>query len=336
MRRREFLALAGAAGTAAALPHVVMAQAKVPRVALVSGSIPTSALVVGGDANWSAVLESLASHGFVEGRTVVYERYTAPNAVAADIGRAIVASAPDAIFWGGANAAAIAALAVNRTIPMVGMTSDPLSQGLVTNVARPGGNMTAIATTGSLDYSAKILSLLCEAAPDAKTIAYVVGGNAGKMSNAAYFEVTLSAASKLGVRLVPVVVEQPGSDPLFAQAFQSIAAARADAVQFGYDVTVQFWSEATAKMSIAAKLPAISPYDQFAPAGGLISYAADYPALSRKVGDYIALVLTGTKPGDLPVLQPTVFNLVVNLKTAKAIGLVLPQSVLLQATQVIQ
>jgi putative ABC transport system substrate-binding protein len=338
MRRRDFLALAGAA---AAFPRVTFAQqaAKVPRVALVSSAVPTTATVIGGDANWSAFLDQMKSHGFVEGRTVVYERYLVPQDRANELVPPIIASAPDLIDFGGASAAALVAIPLSKTIPMVVYGGDLLAFGMVTNLAHPGGNVTGLMTVASLDAPAKLLALLSETVPSAKRFAYVVSGSGGKPLPVLQpaFDVATTAAAKLGVSLLPIFIETGvTTEANFAKAFEAIAANNVEAVLLGSDSTVQIGLPLLAKLAIAAKMPAICQFSAFPDAGGLLSYGPDFIYQSRQKGDYIALILNGTKPGDLPVLEPTVFLFEINLKTATAIGVTIPPSILAQATQVIE
>ena len=336
MRRRDFLTLAGAA---AFIPSVALAQAKVPRVALASPAVPGIHIVIGGDAGWSAFLEQMASHGFVEGRTIIYERYLTPGTTAADNARLIVGSAPDAIFLDGATLTGVEALALTKTIPIVFTVGDPVGQGLVRSLAHPGGNITGIATGGTADISGKSLSLLAEAVPAAKRFAYVLAGSAGEaLSNEQpSFDAAAAAAAKLGVSAVPVLV-QPGAtnDADYVRLFEAIVSSNVQGVQLSSDVTVQFGFPVEAKLALAARLPTIGPSPAFTDAGGLLSYGATLPPLWREAADYLAAILNGTKPADLPVILPTAFDLVVNLTTAKAIGVTIPQSILSQATDVIQ
>jgi putative ABC transport system substrate-binding protein len=300
-------------------------------------AVPTSMMVVGGDENFSAFIEQMAAHGFIEGQTIAYERYVAPAATAVDIANTIVNSKPDAIFFGGSISAALAARQINKTIPVVAYNADVVGQGLVDNPAHPEGNITGVSGSGSPDVYGKILDLLCETVPPARTIAYLTGGSGGKIAvNEQDYEVARQVASRRGVTLVPILVEEPGSEALLSQAFRAVAAARADGVQLGHDSTMRVRGPLAAMLAIAAKMPTISPYDTFATSGGLLSYGPSGPLQARKAADYMALILGGAKPSDLPVVQATIIDFIVNLKTAQAIGITIPPSVLAQATRLIE
>jgi putative ABC transport system substrate-binding protein len=344
MRRRDFLALAGA--TAAAWPLGARAQqaaGKLVRIALLSAAVPAANMSEGGHVLWDTFIRELKRLGFEEGRTVIFERYSQAGligaATAATLALEIVASGPDLIFFGGASTAASAAAAANNFIPMVQIGGDALSQGLVTNMARPGGNVTALNVNADENAEAKNLELLAQAVPQARKAAYVSAGSAGAFSSpttARHFATAQTAAAKLNLSVDPIVVEDPQGEAQFVDAFAAIARQRVEMIQFGLNTAINVGSPIIAKLALAARLPAISPFLPFARAGGLISYGANLVDVYRRAAGYVAVILNGAKPGDLPVLQPQVFDLVINQQTAKAIGVTLPTSFLIQATEVIE
>ena len=342
MRRRDFIAVVGASADAWPLRAFAQQATRVPRAALVgvSGAVTVADMKIGGDPNWAAFLEEMESLGFVEGPTVTFDRYLTAATNAQDDARMIVASAPDVIFWDGATPTALAALEINQTIPMVVWTGDLLGQGVVSNLAHPGGNVTGISTTAGPDFEGKHLALLAEAVPFAKTFAYTNLGANGQFdaSKTIYLQSVSNVASKLGLSMVPIVYAAGGGEAEFTKAFATISASKAEMVVFGADTALTAAPQEAflAKLALAARLPAIAPHTEFAELGGFLSYGANTPDLARRNADYVALILNGANPGDLPALQPTVFDLVVNLKTARAIGITIPQSLLLQATEVIQ
>ncbi len=210
MKRRDFLALVGAVGAGViSRPAGAQQAAKVPRIALVTGGVPLSEMRIGVDVNWSAFLDQMERHGFVEGRTVIYERFFAPNdgAVQDQNARRIIAWAPDAIFWGGAQGTTLVALGLNKTIPMIIETGDLLSTGMVSDIRRPGGNATGIAIQPSPDFGGKVVSVLAEAIPRAKRFAFTNTGDGGvfRPTAAGVVESTSQAAERLGLTMVPIV-----------------------------------------------------------------------------------------------------------------------------------
>jgi putative ABC transport system substrate-binding protein len=315
-------------------------------VALVTGAIAVEQMRIGRDINWAAFLDQMERKGFIEGRTVIYERYLMPEAMSAtsaaaqENARVALSGAPDAIFWGGAPTTTLAAVAINKNTPMVVMTGDLLAQGVVTNQSQPGGNVTGVSVTGSPETEGKMLALLSEVVPRARTFAYLNAGSGTQFTaiKQAYAASVGDAAARLGLTMVPVAYTPGGGEAVFAEAFDRMAAKRVEMVVFGTDTAVSATAQQqlVAKLALNARLPSVAPWGGFADAGGLLSYGGNLPDLARRSADYVAMILAGAKPGDLPVLAPTVFDLVVNLKTAKAIGANIPEFVILQATKVIE
>ncbi len=334
MKRREFLALAGAA---VALPQVAGAQKKVPRVALVSAAVPVTQMNADGAVGFAAFVREMASLGFVEGSTVRYERYTAPSTMAEQYARTIVGSMPDLILSNAATPTALAALAMDKVTPMVVLTGDLLGQGVVTNLAHPGGNVTGVSASAGPDAEGKMLSLLAEAVPAAKSVAYTnsgVGDEFGIVKQG-YAQSVRTAASQLGLRMVPVVYPSGAGEAELSKMLDATKASGAEMVLFGTDPVVQANAMFVSQRAIGLRLPALSWFTGFTQAGGLASYGSNSADNGRKAARYAAAILGGMSPGSLPVLQPTVFDLSLNLKTANAIGLRIPPSLLAQATEVI-
>ena len=207
--------------------------------------------------------------------------------------------------------------------------TDPVGLGLVASLARPGGNTTGVYFNAP-ELMGKRLELLKEAVPGVIRVAYL--WRAGPASARLLHE-TERAARALGVQLHPVEVRDPYR---FDQAFATMAAARADA--FITQPSGVFLSRHTQIVALAARtqLPGMFPEREFAEVGGLIAYGASLPANFRRAATYVDKILKGAKPADLPVEQPMKFELVINLKTAKALGLTIPLTVLFQADEVIQ
>jgi putative ABC transport system substrate-binding protein len=344
MKRRDFLALAGA--TAAAWPIGARGQqaaGRLLRIALQSGGVPIVDMSEGGHVQWDAFIRELKRLGFEEGRTVIFERYSHAALIGADAGAKlaleIVASGPDLIFFGGASSGASAAAAADKIIPMVQVGGDALAQGLVTNMARPGGNVTALNVNADENAEVKNFDLLAQAVPHARKAGYVSAGSAGAFSSSnsvRYFGTVQSAAAKLNLSVDPIVVEDPQGESQFVDAFAAMARQGVEMIQFGLNTAINVGSPIIARLALAARLPGISPFLPFARAGGLISYGPNLVDVYRRAAGYVAAILNGAKPGDLPVLQPQVFDLVINQQTAKAIGVTLPPSFLIQATEVIE
>jgi len=325
MKRRDFIA-----GTAALLvsPRHSWAQGTPRRIGFLNQS-PTnlpSALPLR-----KAWLDSLSDHGWVVGKNLIIDpRYAEGHAERLPaLAAELVALKPDVLVGSGPPAAA-ALKSATATIPIVFVAVlDPVGMGLVQSLSRPGGNITGLATSAAI-LTGKQIEILRELVPGASKIAILANPD-NPMHRLGLAEVP-SIARSMGVALL--VVEATTAEELDT-AFASAAAQHADAiVVFGDNLTNQ---EAPRVTALAANhhLPAIYLFPQFAP-GGLIVYGPDYADLFRRAGDYVDKILRGTKPADLPVEQPTKFELVINMKTAKALGLTVPPSLLVRADEVIE
>jgi len=282
-----------------------------------------------------AFRQGLRDLGYVEGRNLVNEYRDAegkPDRLPA-LAAELVALKVDVIVAGG-TLQALAAKQATRTIPIVfAAAGDPITDGLVTSLARPGGNVTGVSSL-TPDLVGKCLELLKQAVPGVSRVAILwQPGGAGERTEKDMLKGAEVAARALGVRLQFVEARGPEN---FDRAFSEMTRAGAGALtvlQSGL-----FNTERRRLVALAAKnrLPAVYTLREFVDAGGLMSYGANLADLNRRAATYVDKILKGAKPGDLPVEQPTNFELVINLKTAKALGLTIPQSLLQRADQVIQ
>lgn len=320
MRRREFMA-----GTAALLvaPGRSRAQGTPRRIGSLGGfqNLPIKKVFD----------ESLRNHGWIEGKNLIVDfRYFEGHAERIPVLAAeLVALKPD-LLMGGNPQAAVALKSATATIPIVFVAvPDPVRLGLVQSLARPGGNITGLTDLVPGDWIAKQVELLRELIPDASKIAMLVNPGNPRHKQLLVDEVP-QAARNLGLALP--IVEATTAEELDS-AFASAAAQHADGIVIlGDPLTLQ---HAPRIIALAAKhhLPASYHARPFAN-GGLISYGPDFPDLWRRAGGYVDKILKGAKPSDLPVEQPT--KLVINLKTAKALGLTVPPSLLVRADEVIE
>jgi ABC-type uncharacterized transport system substrate-binding protein len=282
-----------------------------------------------------AFLQGLRDLGYVEGRNVVIEyrfdegKLERLPALAAEL----VALEVDVILAVN-TAAAVAAKQATRTLPIVfAATRDAVGSGLVTNLARPGGNVTGLALLAP-ELVGKRLEQLKQAVPGLTRVAALwQPGSQVEGTDRDMLKGAEAAARALGVRLQ--IVEARGPADL-NRAFSDITRARAGAlIVLGGSM---FSNERSRLVGLAAtnRLPAVYPLTEYVDAGGLMSYGPNLADLYRRAATYVDKILKGAKPGELPIEQPTKFQLVINLKTAKALGLTIPQSVLLRADQVIE
>ncbi len=227
--------------------------------------------------------------------------------------------------------AALAAKDLTRTIPVVFIAADPLGSGLVSSLARPAGNVTGLSITLGDEFAGKWLQLLGEAIPRLSRVAIL--WNPTNPAAASYLKAVQVAAQRLGITLQLQGVTDPTQ---LDSAFRAIATAHAQALIVFIDpLTVQYRARIV-DLAAKSRLPAIYGFREFADAGGLMAYGSNVPALCRRAAVYVDKILKGTRPGDLPVEQATQFEFVINLKTAKALGLTIPQAVLIRADQVIE
>ena len=282
-----------------------------------------------------AFLQGLRNLGYVEGRNVVIESRSAEGklerlpALAAEL----VALKVDVIVAGGTSQVR-AAQQATRTIPIVFATSlDPVADGFVTSLARPGGNATGLSLLAP-ELVGKRLELLVQAVPGISRVAVLWHPGAfGDRTEKDMLKAAEVAARGLAVRLQ--FLEARGPDD-FARAFSEMTRARAGALIVL--PSPMFLGERRRLADLAAqnRLPAVYPFRESVDAGGLMSYGPDFVDLFRRAAAYVDRILKGTKPGDLPVEQPTKFDLVINLKAARALGLTIPPSVLVRADEVVE
>jgi putative ABC transport system substrate-binding protein len=327
--RRTFLAGAGAALLATPLVAEAQQADKVARIGYLATSQAGSLRAP------EAFLQGLRDLGYVEGRNVAIEIRSAEGkperfpALAAEL----VALKVDVILVG-STPQALAAKQATKTIPIVFIgAADPVGSGLVTSLARPGGNVTGSSNLAQGLFG-KRLEQLTQAVPGVSRVAVLWHpGTLGDRTEKEMLKAADVAARALGVGLQFVEARGPED---FDRAFSDMTRARAGAL------TVlpsnMFTNERRRLVDLAAKnrLPAVYPFREFVDAGGLMSYGANIPDLSRRAATYVDKILKGVKPADLPVEQPTKFELVVNLKAAKALGLTIPPSLLQRADEVIQ
>jgi putative ABC transport system substrate-binding protein len=327
VKRREFISLIG--GAAAAWPLAARAQqAAMPVIGYLS-SFPA-------DINpkfTQAFLQGLNDAGFFEGRNLTIEyrwdeegRYDRLPMMAADlVGRRV------AVLFASPIPAALAAEAATATIPIVfAIGSDPVETGLVSSLNRPGGNVTG-ATFLSVELGAKRLELLRDLVPKIASVGLLVNPN---NPNAAVQTKEMQAATAaLGLQLN---VLRAASQSDFDEAFATLVRQRTDALVVSADPFFLSHRDQLVVLATRYSMPAIYYAREFAAAGGLISYASSFADSFRQAATYVGRILKGEKPAELPVLQPTKFDLVINLKTAKAMGLEVPPTLLARADEVIE
>ena len=281
---------------------------------------------------WAPFREGLRELGYVEGQNIAIEwRLSGGRAERLpDLAAELVRLKVNLILTGG-TAATQAAMQATTKIPIVMVaTGDPLRTGLVAGLARPGGNVTGLSQLGA-EIAGKRLQLLKEAVPNVSRVAFL--RNRANASHLPYFNDLQAAARELRLTLQSVEVQEPSE---FERAFAGMMRERPDALIVTGDSTHRLRQAWIVDFAAKRRLPAMYQLKEYVEAGGLMSYGTSLADNWRRVAIYVDKILKGAKPADLPVEQPTKFELFINLKTAKALGLTIPQSVLLRADQVIQ
>jgi putative tryptophan/tyrosine transport system substrate-binding protein len=325
MKRRAFIA---ALGGAAAWPLVARAQqpGKLPTIGFLGGATPSAW------SQWTAAFAGrLRELGWIEGRTVAIEyRWAEGHSERfAEIATEFVLLNVGVIVTAGTEAA-LAARQATSVIPIVfGTAADPVGTGLVTSLARPGGNVTGLSNQ-SADLAGKRLELLREVLPGLRRLAIMA--NIGSPIGVLEISDVQTAARTLGIEVAPLEIRRAED---IAPAFASLKA-QADVLYVVGDALTAANLTRIITFSHTARLPTIFNTPAFVQAGGLMSYGPNYPAQFHRTAEMVDKILRGAKPVDIPVEQPTKFELVINLNTAKALGLTVPPLLLARADEVIE
>jgi len=310
------------------------AQERVYRIAMMLPSIPVAEMREGGDVAQSAFLTELRRLGYVEGANLVIERRspaTTPEGLA-EAAREIVALQPDAIF--ASTTTLVRSLkAATMTIPIVASTTNPVEAGLVASLARPGGNITGINFNAGVEIQGKRIEMLLEVVPGATRLAFLLPATSW---NGVIGAEMRQAAELLGVTMIGAGVEDPIDEQTYRRAFAMAVREGAEAVIVNEGPYARVHGPLIIEMAAAAGLPVLYPFKELPQAGGLISYGPNVADLARMAAGQIDMLLRGANAADIPIQQPVTFELVINLITARALGLNVPATLLARANEVIQ
>jgi putative ABC transport system substrate-binding protein len=326
MQRREFITLFG--GAAATWPLAVRAQQlpKLPIIGLLVPGTPES------HGKWiAAFVQRLSELGWIEGRTVAIEYRWAEgrNERMAEIAAEFVRLKIDVIVTSGNGA--IASKQATSVVPIVfAAYSDPIGVGLITSLARPGGNVTGLTVQPTAELAGKRLDLLREVVPGFRRLSILA--NVGSRAYQQEIGEIQAAASRFGLEATILEVRRAED---IAPAFEGVKN-RTDALYVFSEPLMNANRVKINTLALGARIPTIFGFREFVDAGGLMSYGPNFADLFRHAADLVDKILRGTKPADLPVQQPTKFDLIINLTTAKALGLSIPESFLLRADEVIE
>ena len=338
MRRRNFIILAACA---AASPIAAWAEqtGRVYRLAVAHPADAVEALRPAGAPPrlMGAFYAELRRRLYIEGQNLRIDAHSGGGA--ADLFPALVArvlaTKPDVIVTFGSLDPLFKA--ATETFPIVAFAGDDvLTAGFVTSFAHPGGNITGIAVTPGAEIWGKRLALLLQAVPKARRIAFVAMRAAWESPSLAQATATLrNAAQSASATLLPVLIKA-ATETEYRRAFSALAPEKPDALMLGYGAEHYGFTTLLDELVTAARLPALFPDRSFADAGGMMSYGVDLSDLYRHAANDVAAIFAGANPGDIPFYQPTRYELVINLETAKTLGIAMPQLLLAQADEVIE
>jgi putative ABC transport system substrate-binding protein len=333
MRRREFIAgsfVAATTGRAQA-----QRSAKVYHIAIVHPSAPVAELTETGTARFVALFTELRRLGYVEGQNIVVERYSGAGRTQhySELASEVVRKKPDLIFT---NTSRMVRnfKAATATIPIVGLMADPVPMGIVDSLARPGGNITGVCVDAGPEIQGKRLELLREAVPGMSRVGFLASRDVWE--NPLGIAALRPAAERMRVSIIGPPLEGTLQEAEYRRVFDAMIEGHPDAVIVADQAENSSNARLIVELAAKSKLPTIYPYREQVEAGGLMAYATDLLDLYRRAAGYVDQILKGAKPGEIPIYLAVKFELVVNVKAAKAIGLTIPPSLLLRANEVIE
>jgi putative tryptophan/tyrosine transport system substrate-binding protein len=335
MRRREFITLLGGAAVSPPLAARAQQPAKMKRIAMVHASEKVGNMTINGRRTFRVLFGELGALGYVEGRNLLVERYSAEGRPDhyAELVRDVVRARPDLII---ATAGLLAEefKMATTTIPIVAIAADPVIRGLVPSLAHPGGNITGVSVDAGIQIWGKRLGLLREVIPKLSNARFLASQpfNWERLEGKAIRE----AASQAGITLAGAVLGNVIDEAAYQRVFTSMKQDQVDGLVVSSEGDHVTNRVVIVELAAKNRLPAIYPYKDFADVGGLMAYSVDLGEIYRMVADIVDKILKGANPGDIPFFQPTKFELVINLKTAKTLGLDLPPTLLARADEVIE
>ena len=335
MRRREFVAFV--AGSIATWPLVAQAQQPrtMYRIAIVHASNPIAEMnEAGAHPFYRAFFTELRRLGYVEGHNLGVERRSGEGRVERypELAREVVGLKPDLIFTSGAQLPS-RFKAATSTIPIVALTGDPVVLGLADSLARPGGNVTGVSSDTGVEVLQKYVELMKEAVPTASQIAWL---QPRASWTGVYREAPREAARRLGVSLVEALLGGVIQEEEYRRAFATMAQEHVDALVVAPTPENIAHRRLIVELAAEARLPTMYPFREHVEVGGLMAYAVDLADFARQAAGIIGRVLKGEKPAEIPFYRPTKFDLILNLRTAKTLGIAMPPSLLARADEVIE
>jgi len=332
MRRREFITLVG--GAAASLPIAARAQqsTKMKRIALVFNTTKVSDMVASNKPirPWFDELKRL---GYVEGQNLIIERHSGEGRTDhfAQLARDVVSTHPDVILVQ-STILVLAFKAATVAVPIVGFVGDPVAAGIVSSISHPGGNITGVSSDAGVEILGKRLGLLLEAIPKPLNAKFLVSREVWQAGSG---RAAQDAAKHLGTAITGALLEGAINEAQYRSVFATMEQDHVDALLVSGDNPLVY-SQLIVDLAAKSRIPAIYQFRETVALGGLMAYAFDLADSWRQLANITVQILKGANPGDIPFHQATKFELVINAKTAKALGLEIPPSLLLRADEVIE
>jgi putative ABC transport system substrate-binding protein len=330
VRRRDLTA--GLLLAAAAQSLRAQEPAKQRRIAIVIPAGTTTSISDTGTRPFQAFFEELRRLGDIEGQNLTVDRYSGEGRPAgyAELAREVVDRKPDLVVASN-DAIAKASHAATSTMPIVWIGGDAIQAGLATSLAHPGGNITGVTVFAGYDIWGKRLQILKEAVPAASKAAYLTT----RISQVGEGQHLLDAGRQMQISVIELTLEEASSTAI-ERAFAEIAQQQSEVLIVNSNGILVPYRQLIVELAEKRRLPALYPWREYTEAGGLIAYASDNRELWRRMADDVHEILNGANPRDIPIYQPTKFELVINLKAAKAIDLTIPPSLLAAADEVIE
>jgi len=281
-----------------------------------------------------ALIKELTRVGYVEGQNLVVDRYSGEGRTGqfTDLARDVVSTRPDLIFVI-ATPLALKFKMATETIPIVALTGDPVAAGLVASFARPGGNITGTSADAGLEIWGKRLELLLEAIPKPSNVRFLAMRMLWEASHGAMVR---ELAKQVGISVSGALLDGAINETEYQRLFTAMQQDRVDALMVSDDVEHYIHRQLLVEMITKSQIPAIYSYREHVELGGLMAYSFDLADMFSRAADQIGQIFRGTNPGDIPFYQQTKFELVINMKTAKTLGLELPATLLARADEVIE
>jgi putative ABC transport system substrate-binding protein len=332
LERREFITLLGGA---AACPLAAGAQQspKSHRIAVVHPSAPVAQMSETSGLPVSALFKELHRLGYVEGRLII-ERYSGAGQEERfdELARDVVRSKPDLIVSSTARLLR-SFKAATSSIPVVALTADPVAFVIVTSLAHPGGNITGVAVDAGIELWGKHLQILREAVPTASRVGFLASRTVWDLAQGTPL---VDAARKSGVTLLGPPLESPIDQEEYRRVLLAMAQSRAEALVVSDQAENVSYQRTIVGLAEETRLPAVYPYSSFTKIGGLMAYGTDLADVYRRMAGYVDQILKGAAPGELPFYLASKFELAINLKTAKALGITFPTALLVRADAVVE